>query len=460
MNDRNEPGFERENMAEPSHPLNEPEAQPDASPNFFANPQKGRGVRRLNYRPLYIAGAVVGVGASIVIYNYAERVNANKQRVTSTEQAVIPAAATPPVRPPKDYIEPEAPTRTADIPAAEESAPPTPPMATTAEPSEAYRRRVQLIQRIEDKKLADLESALNADGAVQNFGRTGQQVAQARDSQAAGGLGRMTAAGQPGAGVDAALMNVADGYGAGGRFGDGYGGGSSMAAENQQLQKRAFLNAPPETDIYLPHRRQDALVMTQEVKAGTVIPGVMITGLNSDLPGKIIGQVREDVYDSATGTQLLIPAGARLFGTYDSNVTYGQGRALVAWERIIYPDGSSITINRMPGADGGGYAGFEDQVNNHYGRIFGSAILLSVFSAGIQLSQPQAQNGENYNSSQIIAGALGQQLGQLGMQLAQRNLNIQPTIEIRPGYAFNIVVTKDMILPTWRGHPMADDEGR
>lgn len=83
-----------------------------------------------------------------------------------------------------------------------------------------------------------------------------------------------------------------------------------------------------------------------------------------------------------------------------------------------------------------------------------------MFSAGIQLSQPQAQNGENYNSSQIIAGALGQQLGQLGMQLAQRNLNIQPTIEIRPGYAFNIVVTKDMILPTWRGHPMADDEGR
>lgn len=454
MTERNEPSIEHENMTEPPETRGEPADQPDASPGFFANPQKGRGVRRLNYRPLYIVGAVVTVGACIVIYNYAERVNANKQRATSTAQAAIPFAATPPRRPPSDYIEPELTPRTADTAPAEE---PAAPAATTAEPSEAYRRRIQLIQRIEDKKLADLESALNADGAVQNFGRTGQQVAQGRDSPAAGGLGRMTAAGQPGAGMDAALMNVADGYGAGGRFGDGYGGGSSMAVENQQLQKRAFLNTPPETDIYLPHRRQDALIMTQEVKAGTVIPGVMITGLNSDLPGKIIGQVREDVYDSATGTQLLIPAGARLFGTYDSNVSYGQGRALVAWERIIYPDGSSITINRMPGADGGGYAGFEDQVNNHYGRIFGSAILLSVFSAGIQLSQPQAQNGENYNSSQIIAGALGQQLGQLGMQLAQRNLNIQPTIEIRPGYAFNVVVTKDMILPTWRGHPMAAD---
>lgn len=438
---------ENENVGAGMAPPHDPAAQPEASPGFFANPQAGRGVRRLNYRPLYIVGAVVGVGATIVIYNYAQRVNANKHAPARMEQAAIPTPATPPMRPPKDFIEPDTPQPSPDAPPTEE----TPPAAaTTPEPSEAYRRRVQLIQRIEDKKLADFESALNADGAVQNFGRGGQQVAQSRD--AAAGLGRMPGADWPG-GRDAGLMNVAD-AGAG-RFGDGYGGASSMAAENGQLQKRAFLNAPPETDIYLANRRQAAIVMTQEVKAGTVIPGVMITGLNSDLPGKIIGQVREDVYDSATGTQLLIPAGARLFGTYDSNVTFGQGRALVAWERIIYPDGSSITINRMPGADGGGYAGFEDQVNNHYGRIFGSAILLSVFSAGIQLSQPQAQNGENYNSSQIIAGALGQQLGQLGMQLAQRNLNIQPTIEIRPGYSFNIVVTKDMILPTWRGHPMA-----
>lgn len=142
-------------------------------------------------------------------------------------------------------------------------------------------------------------------------------------------------------------------------------------------------------------------------------------------------------------------------GTYDSNVTLGQKRALVGWQRIIYPDGSSISLDRMPGADVGGYAGFNDKVNNHYWRIFGNGLLLSVFSAGIQLSQPQASNGENYSSSQIIAGALGQQMGQLGMQMAQRNMNIQPTLEIRPGYQFNVMVTKDIILPTWTGHPLA-----
>ncbi|EBS6671142.1 conjugal transfer protein TrbI, partial [Salmonella enterica subsp. enterica serovar Mbandaka] len=171
---------------------------------------------------------------------------------------------------------------------------------------------------------------------------------------------------------------------------------------------------------------------------------MMISGINSDLPGQIIGQVREAVYDSATSTQCLIPPGSRLVGTYDSGVTLGQQRALAVWRRIIYPDGSSISIDNMPGADVGGYAGFNDLVNNHYARIFGSGLLLSVFSAGIQLSQPQASNGENYSSSQIIAGSLGQQMGQIGMQMAQRNMNIQPTLEIRPGYEFNIMVTKDI----------------
>ncbi|ACF88598.1 conjugal transfer protein TrbI [Salmonella enterica subsp. enterica serovar Schwarzengrund] len=187
---------------------------------------------------------------------------------------------------------------------------------------------------------------------------------------------------------------------------------------------------------------------------------MMISGINSDLPGQIIGQVREAVYDSATSTQCLIPPGSRLVGTYDSGVTLGQQRALAVWRRIIYPDGSSISIDNMPGADVGGYAGFNDKVNNHYLRIFGSGLLLSVFSAGIQLSQPQASNGENYSSSQIIAGSLGQQMGQIGMQMAQRNMNIQPTLEIRPGYEFNIMVTKDIILPTWEGHPMAGSTGK
>ncbi|EDI0067031.1 conjugal transfer protein TrbI, partial [Salmonella enterica subsp. enterica serovar Enteritidis] len=230
--------------------------------------------------------------------------------------------------------------------------------------------------------------------------------------------------------------------------------------ENQQDRKQAFLAGTPEAEVYLARQRKGAVAPSQEIKAGWVIPGVMISGINSDLPGQIIGQVREAVYDSATSTQCLIPPGSRLVGTYDSGVTLGQQRALAVWRRIIYPDGSSISIDNMPGADVGGYAGFNDKVNNHYLRIFGSGLLLSVFSAGIQLSQPQASNGENYSSSQIIAGSLGQQMGQIGMQMAQRNMNIQPTLEIRPGYEFNIMVTKDIILPTWEGHPMAGSTGK
>ena len=106
----------------------------------------------------------------------------------------------------------------------------------------------------------------------------------------------------------------------------------------------------------------------------------------------------------------------------------------------------------------GGNAGLKDKVKNHDSRIFENWILLSLFSSGIQLSQPQSNNSDSYSSSQIIAGALGQQMGQLGMQMAQRNMNIQPTLEIRPGYQFNIMVTRDMILPTWEGHPMANNQ--
>jgi len=194
-----------------------------------------------------------------------------------------------------------------------------------------------------------------------------------------------------------------------------------------------------------------------ELKAGSIIPAVMIGGINSDLPGQVIAQVRENVYDTKTGTLLLIPQGSRLVGLYDAHVAYGQQRVLLAWTRVIYPDGSNFDLKGMPGSDKGGYAGFFDQVDNHYVKIFGSALMMSVISAGVQLSQPN--NGTNTTTnapsvSQTVGSALGQQLGQTGKQLGQtgmnitqKNLNIQPTLEIRPGYQFNVMVTADMILP-------------
>lgn len=220
---------------------------------------------------------------------------------------------------------------------------------------------------------------------------------------------------------------------------------------NQQEQKREFLSSfDKDASPYLSQTRLPA-VSPYEVKAGSIVPGVMISGINSDLPGQIIGQVRQNVYDSATGRYLLIPAGAKIVGTYDSSVSAGQERVLVAWNRIIFPDSSSVSLEAMPGADQSGFAGFHDQVDNHYWRTFGNAALLSLFSAGIQLSQPRGAVTGTYDSNQIMAAAIGRQLGQLGMQVTQRNLNIQPTLEIRPGFQFSIMVTKDMILPLWKG---------
>lgn len=222
----------------------------------------------------------------------------------------------------------------------------------------------------------------------------------------------------------------------------------------EQAQQRAFLAAmDPNASPYLRHEKHQAL-SPFEIKAGSVIPGVMISGANSELPGQVMGQVKQDVFDSATGQHLLIPAGSRVVGTYDSAINSGQSRIFVAWNRIIFPDSSSITLDAMPGADQSGLAGFKDQVNNHYVRTFGQAFLLSLFSAGIQLSQPRGAVSGTYNAQQIGAAAIGQQLGMLGMQIARKNLNMAPTLEIRPGFEFTIAVNKDMIIPPWTGHPM------
>jgi type IV secretion system protein VirB10 len=187
-----------------------------------------------------------------------------------------------------------------------------------------------------------------------------------------------------------------------------------------------------------------------ELKAGAIIPATMIGGVSSDLPGQILGQVSENVYDTATGRYILIPQGAKLVGTYDNSVTTGQERVLIAWTRIIYPDASSLDLGKMPGADEGGFAGFHDQVDDHFLKVFGNAILLSVVSAGVQLSQGNANNQTSgLTTQQTIAAALGQQLGQLGQETARRNMQVQPTLEIRPGYRFVVMVTKDILLRPW-----------
>lgn len=218
---------------------------------------------------------------------------------------------------------------------------------------------------------------------------------------------------------------------------------------NQQLKASAAEKAVEDEEIYLGTRKK-AAKSPYEVMAGTFIPATLETGLNSELPGYSTALVRQNVYDTVTGTFLLIPKGTRILGKYESKVAYGQKRLLLNWNRLIFSDGASITIKGMPGTDKEGYSGFADQVDNHFANLLSGAILMSVIGAGAQLSQPQTASGvtpsQNEVVGQTIAGQAGTQIANIAGQVVQKNMNVSPTITIRPGYEFNIIVNKDMIL--------------
>lgn len=187
-----------------------------------------------------------------------------------------------------------------------------------------------------------------------------------------------------------------------------------------------------------------------ELFAGSVIPAVLVTGIQSDLPGAITALVRQTIYDSRHPEVVLIPQGTRLMGLYTSQIAYGQRRVLVAWNRLIFPNGSTLDLGGMQGTDSLGEAGFADEVNNHTARIFGSAILLSLLGVGAQLSQPQNSSAlTSPSASQQSAAAVANELNQVGSALLNRNLAIQPTLTIRPGYAFDVLVNRTVVLPPY-----------
>jgi type IV secretion system protein VirB10 len=212
--------------------------------------------------------------------------------------------------------------------------------------------------------------------------------------------------------------------------------------------KEAFFTRSDAKEWQSPYSRESG--RKYELKTGTVIPGIMVSGVNSDLPGSLIAQVSQNVFDTATGRNLIIPQGSKLYGVYDSRVIYGQSRVLIAWNRVIFPDASSVTLGAMPGTDISGYAGFKDKVDNHYLRIFGSAIMMSLISGGLSYAVDQVSTNDSESDSSTVqdemTAALAAQLGQTTLQLLQKNLNIKPTLEIRPGYQFNVIITKDVVF--------------
>jgi type IV secretion system protein VirB10 len=180
--------------------------------------------------------------------------------------------------------------------------------------------------------------------------------------------------------------------------------------------------------------------------AGNIIPAILITGIQSDLPGQMTAQVKANIYDSINGQHLLIPQGSKLIGTYDANIAYGQDRVGIIWQRIIFPNGQSLDLSGMLGADIEGYSGFKDKVDHHYGSMVKTALLLSVFNTGAQINQPV--NSSNATGiQQALAQNVGMNLANTGSEIINKQVNIQPSITIQPGYEFNVMITKDLVFP-------------
>ena len=213
------------------------------------------------------------------------------------------------------------------------------------------------------------------------------------------------------------------------------------AGQNMQDRKTAFLNASTDrrtvSDDWL-----QAKASPYVVQAGAVIPAALITGIRSDLPGQITAQVTQAVYDSPTGQYLLIPQGAKLIGQYDSSIAFGQSRVLLVWTRLIMPDGTSIVLEHQPGADTEGYAGLEDQVDYHWWNIAKAAVLSTILSVGAEAGTSDSEN----NLAQAIRMGASNSISQTGQQILQRQLNIQPTLTIRPGFPVRVTVTRDLVL--------------
>jgi type IV secretion system protein VirB10 len=215
---------------------------------------------------------------------------------------------------------------------------------------------------------------------------------------------------------------------------------------NFQNRKQEFLNQRVDREIYNPYPLQNP-VSPYQVMAGTAIPASLITGINSDLPGLVIAQVTENVYDTVSGRHLLIPQGARLIGKYDSVVAFGQSRALVIWNRLIMPDGSSIVIENLPATDSAGYAGLEDEVDFHTWRLIKGVVLATLLGVGTKLSLGE----EESDLVQALRESAQNNTNRAGQRLTERNLSIQPTITVQPGWPLRLIVHKDLILRPYRG---------
>lgn len=221
--------------------------------------------------------------------------------------------------------------------------------------------------------------------------------------------------------------------------------GQSATLPTSGDRRLAFLNGDADRRTISPDRVQ-APISPHVVQAGAVIAAALITGLRSDLPGQVTAQVTENVHDGPTGRTLLIPQGSRLIGQYDAQIAFGQSRALLVWNRIIFPNGRSIVLEREPGADAAGIAGLEDYVDNHWGQLFRASAISTLLAVG-----SEAGSGDDENDLiRAIRRGSSDSISQTGRQLVGRSLDIQPTLTVRPGFPVRVIVTRDLVLEPYR----------
>ena len=435
---------------------------PEVSPTAIGN--KG-GVRRVNNVPVYILGATVGTFLLVMMLVAADRASKQntqtkgpaeragsssmfaKEVVGDIDSGIVPPRALP--VPPADLDSPPIPI----VRPALEAPPPLPAPPERDDEAERIRMaKFQVFQEAIKAKTTVRVELPNAKGSIplpsgepQSRDEMLARIAAVRQQ-----LGAQPTSSDLNSTYQSRLAQIR-GSGAGPQDVIRSSAGSNSALlQNSKSQRNniAQFASNGDADRWRLDSEVDIPRSPYQLRAGSVMPATLVSGVNSDIPGQIIAQVSHGVYDTPTGKHLLIPQGARLVGAYSSDVAFGQKRVFVAWQRIIFPDGKALDIGSMPGADSAGYSGFHDNVNNHYFRVFGSAFLMSGVVAAVSMSQDNGSaSRDQRRASDALSESLGQVFGTTIAQLISKNLNISPTLEIRPGYRFNVVATKDITFP-------------
>jgi type IV secretion system protein VirB10 len=418
--------------------------------------EEGRGIRRLNRLPIIVAIVLVVVFFAVIFYGLTSRGLYFRQNSGIDTASSSPASTYADqlkkgvsngiIGDPTDAqpFQPAPPQTEASKPPANpfsERKQTEPPPASQLEPEALWRARLeresreQYLREQQRQRMARLQANDAAHDSPLAINLSKLQTSSAPATNAAL-PSKTTTPGLPGGASDLYAAALRAGF------------GTQNIDPNGQGAKEDFYNADLKKLGYLPNGVV-APTSAYELKRGSVIPATLITGINSDLPGRITAQVSQNVYDSATGHYLLIPQGTKLLGRYDSKISFGQSRVLVVWTDIILPNGSTLQIGGMAGTDAEGYGGFTDEVDNHYFKVFGSAILVAAIGAGIDMSVPQNSNPfNNGNTAEDSARrSFAETFGRVAEQTISKNLNVQPTLEIRPGYIFNVLVDQDMVFP-------------